>query len=132
MTEERKPIRVLLVDDHAIVRKGVRALLLTEPDVEVVGEAEDGASAVAAADRLKPDVILMDLVMPEMDGPEAIAAIRQRQPEIAIVALTSFTEPERIRAALEAGAVGHLTKDAEAEEVAAAVRAAYAGRLASA
>jgi DNA-binding NarL/FixJ family response regulator len=70
--------------------------------------------------------------MPEMDGPQAIAAIRERQPEIAILALTSFAEPERIRAALEAGAVGHLTKDAEAEEVAAAVRAAYAGRLASA
>jgi two-component system, NarL family, response regulator LiaR len=77
-------------------------------------------------------VILMDLVMPEMDGPQAISPIRERQPEIAVVALTSFSEPERIETAMAAGAVAHLTKDAEAEQVADAVRAAYAGRLASA
>jgi class 3 adenylate cyclase/CheY-like chemotaxis protein len=126
------PIRVLLVDDYEVVRRGLRGFLELLPEIEIVGEAANGREAVDAAYRLQPAVILMDLVMPEMDGPQAIAAIRERQPEIAILALTSFAEPERIRAALEAGAVGHLTKDAEAEEVAAAVRAAYAGRLASA
>ena len=126
------PIRVLLVDDYEVVRRGLRGFLELLPEIEIVGEAGNGREAVDAAYRLQPDVILMDLVMPEMDGPQAIAAIRERQPEIAVVALTSFTEPERMQAALAAGAVGHLTKDAEAEEVAEAVRAAYAGRLASA
>ena len=129
---EHPPIRVLLVDDYEVVRRGLRGFLELLPEIEIVGEASNGREAVDAAYRLQPDVILMDLVMPEMDGPQAIAAIRARQPEIAIVALTSFTEPERMQAALAAGAVGHLTKDAEAEEVAAAVRAAYAGRLSSA
>jgi len=87
---------------------------------------------VDLAYRLQPDVILMDLVMPEMDGPTAIAAIHQRQPEIAIMALTSFSEPERIASAIEAGAVGHLMKDAEAEQVAAAIEQAYAERSPSA
>ena len=126
------PIRVLLVDDYEVVRRGLRGFLELLPEIEIVGEASNGREAVDAAYRLQPDVILMDLVMPEMDGPAAIRAIRERQPEIAMVALTSFTEPERIEAAMAAGAAGHLTKDAEAEEVADAVRAAYAGRLASA
>jgi class 3 adenylate cyclase/ActR/RegA family two-component response regulator len=125
-------IRVLLVDDYEVVRRGLRGFLELLPEIEIVGEAGNGREAVDASYRLQPDVILMDLVMPEMDGPQAIAAIRERQPEIAIVALTSFSEPERIEAAMAAGAAGHLMKDAEAERVADAVRAAYAGRLASA
>ncbi|HEX6655157.1 MAG TPA: response regulator transcription factor, partial [Candidatus Limnocylindria bacterium] len=129
---DKSPIRVLLVDDYEVVRRGLRGFLELLPEIEIVGEASNGREAVDAAYRLQPDVILMDLVMPEMDGPAAIRAIRERQPEIAVVALTSFTEPERIEAAMAAGAAGHLTKDAEAEQVADAVRAAYAGRLASA
>ncbi len=125
-------IRVLLVDDYEVVRRGLRGFLELLPEIEIVGEAANGEEAIASAYRLQPDVILMDLVMPEMDGPTAIAAIKQRQPEIAIVALTSFSEPERIAAAVAAGASGHLLKDAEAEQVADAVRSAYAGRLASA
>jgi class 3 adenylate cyclase/CheY-like chemotaxis protein len=129
---EKPPIRVLLVDDYEVVRRGLRGFLELLPEIEIVGEASNGREAVDAAYRLQPDVILMDLAMPEMDGPDAIRVIRARQPEIAVVALTSFTEPERIEAAMAAGAAGHLTKDAEAEQVADAVIAAYAGRLASA
>jgi class 3 adenylate cyclase/CheY-like chemotaxis protein len=129
---DKPPIRVLLVDDYEVVRRGLRGFLELLPEIEIVGEASNGREAVDAAYRLGPDVVLMDLVMPEMDGPAAMRAIRERQPEIAVVALTSFAEPERIAAAMAAGAAGHLTKDAEAEQVADAVRAAYAGRLASA
>jgi class 3 adenylate cyclase/CheY-like chemotaxis protein len=129
---EHLPIRVLLVDDYEVVRRGLRGFLELLPEIEIVGEAGNGRQAIDAAYRLQPDVILMDLVMPEMDGPTAIRTIRDRQPEIAVVALTSFAEPERIDAAMTAGAAAHLTKDAEAEQVADAVRAAYAGRLASA
>jgi NarL family two-component system response regulator LiaR len=129
---DKPAIRVLLVDDYEVVRRGLRGVLELLPEVEIVGEASNGREAVDTAYRLQPDVILMDLAMPEMDGLQAIRVIRERQPEIAVVALTSFTEPERIQAAMAAGAAGHLTKDAEAEQVADAVRAAYAGRLASA
>jgi CheY-like chemotaxis protein/class 3 adenylate cyclase len=120
-------IRVLLVDDHEVVRRGLRGFLELLPDMEIVGEAADGAAGLELANRLAPDVVLMDLVMPTMDGPTAIDRLRSTQPEVAVVALTSFTEPDRIAAALGAGAAGHLLKDAEADEVAAAVRAA-AGR----
>ncbi|CAN5547856.1 response regulator transcription factor [soil metagenome] len=122
-------IRVLLVDDHAIVRRGLRSFLDLLDDIEVVGDAEDGVAAVAAATRLVPDVVLMDLLMPRMDGLGAIAAIKQAQPQIEIVAVTSFIEEEKVTAALEAGASGYLLKDAEADEVAAAIRAAYAGEV---
>ncbi len=125
-------IRLLLVDDYEVVRRGLRGFLELMPGIEIVGEAANGAEAVDLAYRLQPDVILMDLVMPEMDGPTAIAAIHERQPEIAILALTSFSEPERIAGAMDAGAVGHLMKDAEAEQVAAAIEQAYAERLPSA
>jgi CheY-like chemotaxis protein len=125
-------IRLLLVDDYEVVRRGLRGFLELMPEIEIVGEASNGAEAVDLAYRLQPDVILMDLVMPEMDGPTAIAAIHQRQPEIAIIALTSFAEPERIAGAIAAGAVGHLMKDAEAEQVAVAIQQAYAERSASA
>ena len=127
--EETAPIRVLLVDDHAVVRRGLRGFLDLLDDIDVVGEAENGREAVDAARRVNPDVVLMDLLMPEMDGLEAIAAIKREQPEIEIVAVTSFIEEEKVTTALEAGATGYLLKDAEAEEVASAVRAAYAGEV---
>jgi class 3 adenylate cyclase len=123
-----EPIKVLLVDDYEVVRRGLRGFLELVPELEIVGEAADGREAVEAAFRHEPDVVLMDLVMPRMDGPAAIAAIAERQPHVACVALTSFSEPERIGRAMEAGAVGSLMKDAEADEVVAAVRSAYAVR----
>ena len=127
--DEEGPIRVLLVDDHSVVRRGLRGFLELLKDFDVVGEAENGKEGVAAADRLAPDVILMDLLMPEMGGLEAIAAIKQAHPEIEIVAVTSFIEEEKVTSALEAGASGYLLKDAEAEEVAQAIRAAYHGEV---
>jgi DNA-binding NarL/FixJ family response regulator/class 3 adenylate cyclase len=129
MADEEGPIRVLLVDDHAVVRRGLRGFLELLKDFDVVGEAENGREGVAAADRLVPDVVLMDLLMPEMGGLEAIAAIKQAHPEIEIVAVTSFIEEEKVTSALEAGASGYLLKDAEAEEVAQAIRAAYNGEV---
>jgi len=129
VTDEEGPIRVLLVDDHSVVRRGLRGFLELLKDFDVVGEAENGREGVAAADRLAPDVVLMDLLMPEMGGLEAIAAIKQAHPEIEIVAVTSFIEEEKVTSALEAGASGYLLKDAEAEEVAQAIRAAYHGEV---
>ena len=129
VVDEEGPIRVLLVDDHSVVRRGLRGFLELLKDFDVVGEAENGREGVAAADRLAPDVILMDLLMPEMGGLEAIAAIKQAHPEIEIVAVTSFIEEEKVTSALEAGASGYLLKDAEAEEVAQAIRAAYHGEV---
>jgi DNA-binding NarL/FixJ family response regulator/class 3 adenylate cyclase len=129
VSDEEGPIRVLLVDDHAVVRRGLRGFLELLKDFDVVGEAENGREGVAAADRLVPDVILMDLLMPEMGGLEAIGAIKQAHPEIEIVAVTSFIEEEKVTSALEAGASGYLLKDAEAEEVAQAIRAAYNGEV---
>jgi len=123
------PIRVLLVDDHAVVRMGLKVFFDLQDDIEVVGEASDGSEGVAMARRLRPDVVLMDLLMPNMDGLTAIARIKAELPETEVVAVTSFIEEEKVTAALEAGASGYLLKDAEAEEVAAAVRAAYAGEV---
>ena len=100
-----------------------------QPDIEVVGEAADGSEGVAMARRLEPDVVLMDLLMPNMDGITAIGRIKAERPETEIVTMTSFIEEEKVTAALEAGASGYVLKDAEAEEVAAAVRAAYAGEV---
>jgi DNA-binding NarL/FixJ family response regulator len=129
MTEEDGPIRVILVDDHEVVRRGLRGFLELQDDIDVVGEASDGAIAVALAAREHPDVILMDLLMPNMDGLTAIGRIKSEQPEIEIVAVTSFIEEEKVTSALEAGASGYLLKDADAEEVAQAVRAAHAGEV---
>jgi DNA-binding NarL/FixJ family response regulator len=123
------PIRVLLVDDHGVVRRGLRGFLELLDDVEVVGEAENGRQGVDAALRLDPDVVLMDLVMPELDGIGAIAEIKAARPETEIVALTSFIEEDKVTAALEAGASGYLLKDAEADDVAAAIRDAYNGEV---
>lgn len=122
-------IRVLIVDDHAVVRTGLRTFLGLQPDLEVVGEAADGSEGVAMARRLEPDVVLMDLLMPNMDGVTAIARIKAERPDIEIVTMTSFIEEEQVTAALEAGAAGYVLKDAEAEEVATAVRAAHAGEV---
>jgi DNA-binding NarL/FixJ family response regulator len=129
VTDEAAPIRIMLVDDHAVVRRGLRGFLELIRGFEVVGEAENGREAVAAATRLQPDVVLMDLVMPEMDGLAAIAAIKEEHPGIEIVAVTSFIEEEKVTSALEAGASGYLLKDADAEEVAAAIRAAFNGEV---
>jgi DNA-binding NarL/FixJ family response regulator len=124
----------LVVDDHAVVRRGLRAYLETVEDLEVVGEAADGqaaleqVAALAAAGR-RPDVVLMDLLMPGMDGVTATAAVRHRHPGVAVVAMTSFTQAGMVHGALEAGAAGYLLKDAEADEVAAAVRAAWRGEV---
>lgn len=118
-------VRVLLVDDYEVVRRGLRSLIELQPDMEVVGEAADGRQALEAANRLAPDVILMDLVMPAPDGVAVIGRLRSEQPGIAVVALTSFTEPERIQGAIDAGAAGHLLKDAAGDEVLAAIRSAY-------
>jgi DNA-binding NarL/FixJ family response regulator len=123
------PIRVLVVDDHAVVRSGLRAFFALLPDIEVVGEASDGAEALAQAASLQPDVVLMDMLMPVMDGVAATRAIKAQFPEVEVVAVTSFIEEDRVAAALEAGAIGYLLKDAEAEAVAAAVRAAHAGEI---
>ena len=127
-------IRVFLVDDHTVVRRGMRSFFDMLPDIEVIGEAEDGQAALdelavrEKADDL-PDVVLMDLLMPRLDGVAATAAIRQRHPGVQVVALTSFSEAERVHAALVAGAAGYLLKDAEADELAAAIRAAHDGEV---
>jgi DNA-binding NarL/FixJ family response regulator len=126
-------IRVLLVDDHRVVRRGVMAYLDLTEDVEVVGEAGDGRQALDCIAALEPggvpDVVLMDLLMPEMDGISATREIKSRWPVIEVVAMTSFVEEAKVRAALEAGAAGYLLKDADADEVAQAIRAAVAGEM---
>jgi DNA-binding NarL/FixJ family response regulator len=131
---ESPRIRVFLVDDHKIVRRGLRAFFEVLGDIAVQGEAADGQDAldqlaVAAARDELPDVILTDLVMPRLDGVAAIRAIRQRYPGVQVVALTSFGEAERVHQALEAGAAGYLLKDADADEVGKAVRAAHRGEV---
>jgi DNA-binding NarL/FixJ family response regulator len=126
-------ISVLIVDDHEVVRRGLVGFLGTEPDIEVVGEAADGSDALAQLAKLEADelprVVLMDLHMEPMGGVEAIAEIRSRYEEIEVVVLTSFVEEEDVHAALAAGASGYLLKDADADEVAGAIRAADQGEL---
>lgn len=122
-------IRIMLVDDHAVVRSGLGAFLSVNPDLELVGEAENGEQAVVRAGILKPDVILMDLMMPVMDGVAATAAIKKQNPVIQIIALTSFQEDELVQNALRAGAVGYLMKNVSARELAAAIRAAKDGKM---
>jgi len=122
------PIRVMLVDDHAMVRKGLAAFLKVASDLELVGEASDGQQALAICEKVQPDVVLMDLVMPKMDGPAAIRAIRERWPQVQIVALTSFQEPDLVRKALQAGAISYLLKHVSAEDLTEAIRAAHAGQ----
>lgn len=130
----QRVIRVFLVDDHTVVRRGMRAFFDMLSDIEVIGEAADGQAALDELAVLEktddlPDVVLMDLLMPRLDGVAATAAIRGRHPGVQVVALTSFSEAERVHAALGAGAAGYLLKDAEADELAAAVRAAHDGEV---
>ncbi|MGD8968125.1 MAG: response regulator transcription factor [Anaerolineae bacterium] len=121
------PIRVFVADDHAIVRKGITAVLEIVPDIEVVGEARDGREAVAQAERLRPDVILMDLVMPEMDGIEAIRRIKDRRPEARILVLTTFAGEDQIFPAIKAGALGYHLKDSHPEDLVQAIRQVHRG-----
>jgi len=120
-------IRVLVADDHAIVRKGICALLATEPDIEVVGEAQDGREAIAQAGQLSPDVILMDLVMPCVDGLEAIRHISACQPEARILVLTSFAGSDKVFPAIKAGALGYLLKDSGPDELVRAIQQVHRG-----
>jgi len=118
-------IRVLLVDDHGVVRRGLRGYLELLDDIEVVGEAENGLIGVEMSAQLVPDVVLMDIVMPQLDGIGAIERIKAAQPGVQIVALTSFIEEDKVLAAIESGASGFILKDADADDVAAAIRAAH-------
>lgn len=122
-----EPIRVLVVDDHAVVREGLRAFLELQDGIEVVGEAVDGQEAVETAVRLRPDVILMDLVMPRVDGVMAMRTLRDRVPESRVIVLTSFLDDDKLLPALRSGAAGYLLKNAAPQELARAVRAAHAG-----
>jgi DNA-binding NarL/FixJ family response regulator len=127
--EPAPPIRVLLVDDHAMVRRGMRDFLGLHSDLAVVGEAASGAEAIEQAEALHPDVIVMDLMLPGIDGIEATARVKAADADVEIVAITSFIEEARVVAAIEAGASGFLLKDAEADELAAAIRAAARGEV---
>ena len=124
---EACPVRVLVVDDHAIVRKGICALLATEDTIQVVGEASNGKEAVVQASALGPDVILMDIVMPEMDGLEAIRQIIEQQPETRILVLTSFASVDMVLPAIKAGALGYLLKDSGPEELVHAIDQVHCG-----
>jgi len=128
MAEES--IRVLIADDHAIVRSGITALLAQVPDIEVVGEASDGQQAITQAAILRPDVILMDLVMPNIDGIEAIRQIKARQPESRILVLTSFAADDKVFPAIKAGALGYLLKESRPSDLIEAIRQVYRGESA--
>lgn len=120
--------RVLVVDDHAMVRRGLAAFLRAKPDLLLVGEAAGGGEAITLCERLQPDVVLMDLMMPGMSGTEATGVIRSRWPHIQVIALTSFGDREIVREALAAGALSYLLKNVSAEDLAEAIRAACSGR----
>lgn len=124
---EAKPIRIVIVDDHAVVRSGLNDFVLAFDDLELVGEADGGRKAVDICATAHPDVVLMDMVMPDMDGAAATRAIRAADPSIQIIALTSFREEELINAALKAGAIGYLLKNVSANELAKAIRNAMQG-----
>jgi len=121
-------IRVMIVDDHAVVRGGLSAFLYAADDLELVGEASSGEEAVRMCQRYAPDVVIMDLMMPGMDGAEATRAIREACPNIQVIALTSFREEDLVQRALQAGAIGYLLKNVSADELADAIRKAHQGR----
>lgn len=123
-------IRVLIADDHHVVRQGLAAMLVARNQMQVVGEARNGREAVELARTLAPDVIVMDMLMPEMDGPEAIALIRQENPDARILVLASFGESARVAAAVRAGAMGYMLKDSEPEALVEAIRSVNEGKLA--
>ncbi len=125
---ESNRIRVMIVDDHDMVRKGLATFLRIKTDLELVGEASNGKEALQVCQQAQPDVILMDLLMPEMDGPTTTRAIRERCPHVQIIALTSFHEKDLVQQALQAGAISYLLKNVSVDELADAIRAAYAGR----
>jgi NarL family two-component system response regulator LiaR len=128
MNDETK-IRVMIVDDHAVVRSGLGAFLSVIPDLELVGEAENGELAVVRCGHLQPDVILMDLMMPGVDGITATRLIREKHPQTQVIALTSFQEDELVQNAMKAGAIGYLMKNVSAQELTAAIRAAKSGKM---
>lgn len=123
------PIRILIADDHSVVRQGLRMFLALDDDLEVVGEAENGAEALQLAHALNPDVVLMDLLMPVMDGISATERIRRELPDVEVLALTSVLEDNAVIGAVRAGAVGYLLKDTEADELRRAIKAAAAGQV---
>ncbi len=123
-----RPIKVMIVDDHAVVRSGLSAFLLAFDDLEYVGDAAGGADAVSKCLSLRPDVVLMDLVMPEVDGAEATRRIKEACPEVQVIALTSYKEDDLVQGALKAGAISYLLKNVTADELADAIRGAHAGR----
>lgn len=127
MTEMTETIRILIADDHAIVREGLRALIDTEPEMELVGEASDGVEAVLKARSLRPDVVLLDLVMPRKDGIEAISDIKRENPQARILVLTSFAEDEKVFPAIKGGALGYLLKDSSPDDLLQAIREVYRG-----
>jgi len=125
---ETDPIRVMIVDDHSMVRRGLVAYLEDEPDLELIGEATDGQEAVQLCEQAKPDVILMDLVMPGLSGAEATRIIRERWPRVQVIALTSFQERDLVQDALRAGAISYLLKNVSGSDLVETIRAAHAGR----
>lgn len=128
MENDQPPVRVILADDHEMVRRGVAVSLLAFDDIAVIGEASTGAEVISLCAKLRPDVVLMDLRMPDMSGVEATRLIRQRYPGIQIIALTSYKEKTMVESALKAGAIGYLLKDVSLDELAHAIRAAKAGK----
>lgn len=122
-------IQILIVDDHSVVRQGLRMFLGLDPDLMIVGEARNGAEGVQLAHALRPDVVLMDLLMPVMDGVKAIATIRHELPDVEVIALTSVLEDAMVIGAIRAGAIGYLLKDTEADELCKAIKAAAAGQV---
>src|SRR5690348_8190617 len=123
------PIRLLIADDHEVVRQGLRSILGGDPEITIVGEAEDGQQAIALARKHHPDVVLMDIVMPHIDGLAALAAIRAELPNTRVLVLTTFLDEDRVLAAVRAGAIGYLLKDTRAEALRQAVKAAADGHV---
>jgi len=122
------PIRVMIVDDHTMVRKGLATFLKVFDDLELAGEAENGAAAIQLCGEILPDVVLMDMVMPDMDGATATRTICQKYPQVQVIALTSFKEGDLVKKALEAGAIAYLLKDVSADDLVRAIRSAHVGR----
>jgi NarL family two-component system response regulator LiaR len=122
-------IRVLIADDHSVVRQGLRMFLSLDPEIEVAGEASNGLEALALTKQLKPDVVLMDLIMPVMDGIASIESIRREMPDVEVIALTSVLEDASVVGAVRAGAIGYLLKDTQADQLCRAIKAAAAGQV---